>query len=80
VTMVIGNSSTRIQPSLFTPGYTLASAIANQFTEADKAIYFSAVVSVALVLLLVAGVMNTLARVLVWSVARGPGASAVRAG
>jgi phosphate transport system permease protein len=80
VTMVIGNSSTRIQPSLFTPGYTLASAIANQFTEADKAIYFSAIVSVALVLLLVAGVMNTLARLLVWSVARGPGASAARAG
>jgi phosphate transport system permease protein len=80
VTMVIGNSSTRIQPSLFTPGYTLASAIANQFTEADKAIYFSAIVSVALVLLLVAGVMNVLARLLVWSVARGPGASAARAG
>jgi phosphate transport system permease protein len=80
VTMVIGNSSTRIQPSLFTPGYTLASAIANQFTEADTAIYFSAIVSVALVLLLVAGVMNTLARLLVWSVARGPGAGAVRAG
>ena len=80
VTMVIGNSSTRITPSLFTPGYTLASAIANQFTEADKAIYFSAIVSVALVLLLVAGVMNTLARLLVWSVARSPGASAARAG
>src|SRR5439155_1193579 len=44
VTMVIGNSSTQIRPSLFTPGYTLASAIANQFTEADKAIYFSAIV------------------------------------
>ena len=80
VTMVIGNSSTRITPSLFTPGYTLASAIANQFTEADKAIYFSAIVSVALVLLLVAGAMNTLARLLIWSVARGPGASAARAG
>src|SRR5205814_7238499 len=32
VTMVIGNNSTQIRPSLFTPGYTLASAIANQFT------------------------------------------------
>ena len=79
VTMVIGNSSTQIRPSLFTPGYTMASAIANQFTEADKAIYFSAIVSVALVLLLVAAVMNILARLLVWSVARGPG-SAMRAG
>jgi phosphate transport system permease protein len=79
VTMVIGNSSTQIRPSLFTPGYTLASAIANQFTEADKEIYFSAIVEIALVLLLVAGVMNIIARVLVWSVARGPAGSATRA-
>ena len=80
VTMVIGNSSTRISASLFTPGYTMASAIANQFTEADKAIYFSALVAVALVLLLVAVIMNILARLLVWSVARGPSGTAVRAG
>ncbi|HLZ28856.1 MAG TPA: phosphate ABC transporter permease subunit PstC [Chloroflexota bacterium] len=79
VTMVIGNSSTQIRPSLFTPGYTLASAIANQFTEADKEIYFSAVVEIALVLLLVAGVMNVVARLLVWGV-RGPLGSATRAG
>jgi phosphate transport system permease protein len=76
--MVIGNSSTKISASLFTPGYTMASAIANQFTEADKAIYFSALVAVALVLLVVAVIMNVLARLLVWSFARGP--SAVRAG
>jgi phosphate transport system permease protein len=72
VTMVIGNSSTTIQGSLFTPGYTMASAIANQFAEADKTIYFSAIVEIALVLLLVAGIMNMLARLLVWGVARGP--------
>jgi phosphate transport system permease protein len=70
VTMVIGNSSTRIAPSLFTPGYTLASAIANQFTEADKPIYFSAIVACALALLLVATVMNALAQLVVWRVAR----------
>jgi phosphate transport system permease protein len=79
VTMVIGNSSTRISPSLFTPGYSMASAIANQFTEADKAMYFSAIVSVALVLLVVAAIMNILARLLVWSVTRGP-ANTQRAG
>ena len=77
---LLGDSSTRISPSLFTPGYTLASAIANQFTEADKAIYFSAIVACALVLLLVAAVMNVLARLLVWSVSHGPGAAAIRAG
>jgi phosphate transport system permease protein len=58
----------------------MASAIANQFTEADKAIYFSAIVAVALVLMLVAAIMNILARLLVWSVARGPRGSAMRAG
>ena len=77
VTMVIGNSSSKITPSLFTPGYTMASAIANQFTEADKAIYFSAVVEIALVLLLVSTVINLVARLLVWRTAGN--SAAVRA-
>lgn len=76
VTMVIGNSSSAISPSLFTPGYTMASAIANQFTEADSEMYFSALVAVALVLLLVAALVNVAARLLVWRVARGPQGSA----
>ena len=78
VTMVIGNSSLKISPSLFTPGYTMASAIANQFTEADTQLYFSAIVEVALVLLLVSAVVNVVARVMVWSFSRGP-AGSVRA-
>jgi len=65
VTMVVGNSSTDITASLFTPGYTLASAIANQFTEADSELYFSAIVEIALVLLLVAVVVNAVARILI---------------
>ena len=73
VTLVIGNSSRAISPSLFTPGYTMASAIANQFTEADTEIYFSAVVEVGLVLLLVATIINFLARLLIWSISRGSG-------
>lgn len=77
VTMVIGNSSSVISPSLFTPGYTMASAIANQFTEADTEIYFSAIVEVALVLLLVAMLVNLAARLLVWRFARGVGAQAL---
>jgi len=72
VTLVIGNSSSRISPSLFTPGYTIASAIANQFTEADKAVYFSAIVELALVLLLVAASMNVLARMLIARASHGP--------
>jgi phosphate transport system permease protein len=73
VTMVVGNSSRAVTGSLLTPGYTMASAIANQFTEADTEIYFSAVVAVGLVLLLVAIVINLLARLLIWSISRGPG-------
>jgi phosphate transport system permease protein len=69
VTMVIGNSSRNVNFSLFTPGYTMASAIANQFREADKDIYFAAIVNVALVLLIVSGVVNGLARLIVWKFA-----------
>lgn len=65
VTMVVGNSSRDIGGSLFVPGYTMASAIANQFVEADSELYFSAIVEIALVLLLVGIVINALARVLV---------------
>ena len=65
VTMVVGNSSRDITGSLFVPGYTMASAIANQFVEADTELYFSAVVEVALVLLLVALLVNTAARLLI---------------
>lgn len=71
VTMVIGNSSRAITGSLFTPGYTMASAIANQFNEADTPLYFSAIVEVSLVLLLVAAIVNIFARLLVWVFVRG---------
>lgn len=65
VTMVVGNSSREISGSLFVPGYTMASAIANQFVEADSELYFSAIVEIALVLLLVAIIVNGVARVLI---------------
>jgi phosphate transport system permease protein len=72
VTLVAGNSSTSIGPSLFTPGYTMASAIANQFTEASDPLHFSALVEISLVLLVVALVINTGARLLIRRVASGP--------
>ena len=72
VTMVIGNSSRNITGSLLTPGYTIASAIANQFTEADKEIYFSAIVALALVLLLVSAGVNLIARLVILRFAVGP--------
>jgi len=75
VTMVIGNSSTKIGASLLTPGYTIASAIANQFTEADSPIYFSAIVELGLVLLIVASVFNIGSRLLIRRLARREGGS-----
>jgi len=63
VTMVIGNSP-QIVKSLFAPGYTLASVIANEFTEATDPLYSSALFEIGLVLLGVTLVVNALARLL----------------
>ena len=70
VTMVIGNSP-QITRSLFAPGYTMASVIANEFTEATGDLYLSALVEIGLGLFLVTIVVNILAGLLVWSVTRG---------
>ncbi len=65
VTMLIGNSSTNINWSLLTPGYTMASAIANQFADANGALHFSAIIGVAVILLFVTGAVNLVARLIV---------------
>jgi len=70
VTMVIGNRP-EIARSLFAPGYTMASVIANEFSEATTDTYLSALVEVGLALFLVTIIVNVLAQVLVWSVTRG---------
>ncbi len=69
VTMIIGNNVT-ISSSLFSPGYTLASVIANEFAEATDAIYLAALIEIGLVLLLVSVIVNVVARMLIWSVQR----------
>jgi len=70
VTMVIGNRP-EIARSLFAPGYTMASVIANEFSEATSDTYLSALVEVGLALFLVTIIVNILAQLLVWSVTRG---------
>jgi phosphate transport system permease protein len=72
VTMVIGNRA-KISLSLFEPSYTIASAIANEFTEATQDIYLSALVELGLILFLVTFVVNAIARLLVWNVTRKAG-------
>jgi phosphate transport system permease protein len=64
VTMVIGNRP-EIPPSIFSPGYTLASVIANEFNEATGAVYPSALIELGLVLILVTLTVNVLALLLV---------------
>jgi len=64
VTMVIGNRP-EIPPSIFSPGYTLASVIANEFTEATGQIYPAALVELGLVLIFVAFAVNLVALLLV---------------
>jgi phosphate transport system permease protein len=67
VTMVIGNTN-RITSSLLAPSATMASVIANEFSEATTKLHLSALIEIALVLLAVTMVVNSLARVLViWS-------------
>lgn len=70
VTMVIGNHP-EINKSLFAPGYTLASVIANEFTEATGDLYLSALIEIGLALFLVTIVVNAAARLMVWAVTRG---------
>ena len=63
VTMVIGNTP-QIAASLFKPGYTLASVVANEFTEATTDIYLSALFEIVLVLLGVTVLVNIFAQLL----------------
>jgi len=72
VTMVIGNRA-HISASLFDSSYTIASAIANEFTEATQDLYLSALVELGLILFLVTFVVNAIARILVWNVTRKTG-------
>lgn len=76
VTMVIGNRPD-IAKSLLAPGYSMASVIANEFSEASDPHYLSALIEIGLALFLVTIVVNALARVLVWAVTRGAPARVV---
>ena len=57
MTMVIGNS-TKIGTSIFSPGFTLASVIANEFNEANEALHAEALIALGLVLLVISVLVN----------------------
>jgi phosphate transport system permease protein len=69
VTMVIGNDPS-IHASLFASGYTIASVLANEFTEATGKLYQSSLVELGLVLFLITIIVNALARLLVIATSR----------
>lgn len=69
VTMVIGNDP-RISSSLFSPGYSIAAVIANEFTEATGQMHIEALMELGLVLFLLTIVLNGAARVLVMATGR----------
>jgi phosphate transport system permease protein len=68
VVMVIGNTPS-ISLSLFRPAYTMASVLANEFTEATGQIYVAMLIEIGLLLFLLSVVVNVIARALVWRVA-----------
>jgi phosphate transport system permease protein len=70
VTMLIGNRP-EISASLFAPGYTMASLIANEFSEATSDAHLSALMAVGAVLFAVTLIVNAIARWLVWRVTKG---------
>jgi phosphate transport system permease protein len=70
VTMVIGNRP-EISASLFAPGYTMASLIANEFSEATDDLHLSALMAVGAMLFAITLIVNAIARWLVWQVGRG---------
>lgn len=71
VTMLIGNRH-EISASLFAPGYTMASLIANEFSEASADIHLSALMAVGFVLFAITIIVNAIARWLIWQVSRVP--------
>jgi len=76
VTLVIGNR-VGIPNTIFDPAYTMASVIANQFTEAENDLHRASLLEVALVLLVITFLINIAARLLVWRVTSGQRVSVV---
>jgi phosphate transport system permease protein len=73
VTFVIGNAH-RLAVSLNAPGNSIASALANEFTEAVGDVYYSALIELGLILFLITTVVLGLSKLLLLRLARHEGA------
>lgn len=69
ITMVIGNTPS-ISLSLFNPAYTIASVIANEFTEATEELYISSLIELGLILFFITFALNAIARLMLWRMKR----------
>jgi len=72
VTFVIGNAH-RLAASLMAPGNSIASSLANEFTEAVGNVYFSALFELGLILFLITTVVLALSKLLLMQLAKGEG-------
>jgi phosphate transport system permease protein len=75
VTFVVGNAH-RLSASLMAPGNSIASTLANEFTEAVGEVYFSSLIELGLILFLITTVVLALSKLLLLRLARQEGARA----
>ncbi|MHB8173934.1 MAG: phosphate ABC transporter permease subunit PstC [Nitrospirota bacterium] len=76
VTMVIGNTP-QLSLSLLDPGYTISSAIANEFTEAVNKLHIAALVELGLILFVISVIINAFAKLLMWRMNRFSGGARI---
>ncbi|HYR12397.1 MAG TPA: phosphate ABC transporter permease subunit PstC, partial [Longimicrobium sp.] len=72
ITMVIGNRA-EVATSLFAPGATMASVLANEFAEASADLHLAALMEIGLLLFGITILVNTVAHLLVWRVGKRAG-------
>jgi phosphate transport system permease protein len=72
VTFVIGNAH-RISASLFAPGTTISASIANEFTEADGALYTSSLIALGLILFIITFLILAASRLMLMRIERRAG-------
>ena len=72
VTFVIGNAH-RLSPSLFAPGNSIASALANEFTEAVGDLYTSALIELGLILFLITSIVLAISKIMLMQLAKQEG-------
>ncbi|TVT54429.1 MAG: phosphate ABC transporter permease PstC [Azoarcus sp. PHD] len=74
VTFVIGNTNFLNSPSLFDPGNSITSALANEFAEADPGLHTAALMELGLILFVITMIVLVISKLLLLRLAKGEGA------